>query len=52
MPKLTMPYLKLLYQLARVRTKKKKIAICGGGVMREEDYIRCMEIINKCKQGK
>lgn len=51
MPKLTMPYLKLLYNLARKRTKKKSIAICGGGVMREEDYIRCLEIINQCKNN-
>jgi len=50
MPKLKL--LKLAYHLSKGRTKKKKIAICGGGVMREEDYIRCMEIINKCKQGK
>lgn len=50
MPKIKL--LKLAYHLSKGRTKKKKIAICGGGVMREEDYIRCMEIINQCKQGK
>lgn len=50
MPKIKL--LKLAYHLSKGRTKKKKIAICGGGVMKEEDYIRCMEIINQCKQGK
>ncbi len=50
MPKIKL--LKLIYHLSRIRTKKKKIAICGGGVMSDTEYIRCMEIINQCKQGK
>lgn len=52
MPKLTMPYLKLLYRLGRIRTKHKKVYVSKVGVMKEEDYVRCMGIVNQCKQSK
>ena len=52
MPKLTMPYLKLLYNLARVRTKKKKICVCMGERMSNLEFEKVMAIVNQCKQGK
>lgn len=52
MPKLTMPYLKLLYRLGRIRTKPKKVYVAKAGVMKEEDYVRCMGIVNELKQVK
>lgn len=52
MPKLTMPYLKLLYRLARIRTKPKKVYVAKAGVMDEREFERCMGIVKELKQVK
>lgn len=52
MPKLTMPYLKLLYRLGRIRTKPKKVFVANGERMSDEEFNRCMAIVNQCKQSK
>ena len=52
MPKLTMKYIRLLYLLGRNSSKVKKICVVNGEKMSDEDFEKCMAIVNQCKQVK
>lgn len=50
--KIRIKYLQFLYELVRNPTKKKSIVVTNVGFMSEENYDKCMAIVNQCKQSK
>ena len=50
--RLSIPLLKFMYLISRERTKRCKVAVCRGGVMPENEFIKYSQIAKELTNGR